>query len=106
MTSRRSLRVATAIAVLAAIPLSAYAQIAPNNPYSQTLVDTNRMVQDSLSQIIASQAQTRRLGGAPSTGYCSPLPPPDLMRGMDGHVPPELQSDPRYQEWLRCQNSP
>jgi hypothetical protein len=30
------------------------------------------------------------------------MPPADLQRGMDGHVPPELQGDPRYQEYLRC----
>jgi hypothetical protein len=93
---------ATALAVLAAVPLSAYAQIVPNNSYSQMLDHTNTMLQDSLRQIIGSQARMNS-SGAMSTG-CFPLPPPDLMRGMDGHVPPELQSDPRYQEWLRCQN--
>jgi hypothetical protein len=30
------------------------------------------------------------------------VPPVDLQRGADGHVPPELQGDPRYQEYLRC----
>src|SRR5262249_40889552 len=42
--------------------------------------------------------------GTAASTWCSPTPPADLQRGMDGHVPPELQSDPRYQEWLRCQN--
>jgi hypothetical protein len=31
------------------------------------------------------------------------MPPYELQRGVDGHVPPELQGDPRYQEYLRCQ---
>ncbi len=39
-------------------------------------------------------------GGNPPTTMC--LPPFDLQRGLDGHVPPELQGDPRYQAYLRC----
>ena len=103
MTPLRSVWLATALAAL--VPLSAYAQIVPNNSYSQVLVDTNIMVQRSLSDIIASQARTRIADSPGATTWCSPLPPSDLMRGADGHVPPELQGDPRYQEWLRCQNS-
>jgi hypothetical protein len=101
MTSRRSMWVATALAALAAVPLSAYAQIVPNNPYAQVLVDTSRAINNFTGDIINSQPRTQNSSGT----WCSPLPPYELMRGMDGHVPPELQSDPRYQEWLRCQKS-
>jgi hypothetical protein len=90
-----------------AMPLSAHAQIVPNNSYAQVLVNSNALLQNSISQTIASQAQTQRLGnssGATPSTWCSPMPPADLQRGMDGHVPPQLQSDPRYQEWLHCQN--
>ena len=95
-----------------AMPLSAHAQIAPNNSYAQMLSNTSSMIQNSIGQTITSQARTRSLGNATGTtpsNWCSPLPPADLMRGVDGHVPPELQSDPRYQDWLRCkggQNTP
>jgi hypothetical protein len=51
--------------------------------------------------------QMINLGGTPigGGGRFSPancMPPVDLQRGVDGHVPPELQGDPRYQEYLRC----
>jgi len=84
----------------------AYTQIIPNNSYSQMIVNTNALLQNSISGTIASQAHTNAYGsgaGTPSN-WCSPMPPADLQRGMDGHVPPELQNDPRYQEWLHCQN--
>jgi hypothetical protein len=84
-----------------AVPPGAYAQIVPNNDYAQMIVTTTDMLQSSISETIHLQANS---SGPPSSTWCSPLPPPDLMRGMDGHVPPELQSDPRYQTWLRCQN--
>src|SRR5581483_11374762 len=77
--------------------------------YSQMLVNTNAMLQMSISQTIASQAATSARAGAAGAGanaarppQCDLLPPPDLQRGADGHVPPELQGDPRYQAWLRC----
>ena len=90
-----------------ALPLSAYAQIIPNNSYAQVLANSNALLQNSIGQTIARQAQTQRSGnssGATPSTWCSPLPPPELQRGADGHVPPELQRDPRYQEWLRCRN--
>jgi hypothetical protein len=95
---------ARALVVLAlAMPLSVLAQIAPNNNYAQMLNNTNSMLQLSISQTIAAQAATRtpHSSGAPGP-TCDPLPPVDLQRGVDGHVPPELQGDPRYQAWLRC----
>lgn len=74
----------------------------PNNSYAQMLVTTNDMLQSSISQTIRLQANS---AGSPPSTWSSPLPPSDLRRGMDGHVPPELQSDPRYQAWLRGQNT-
>jgi hypothetical protein len=80
------------------------AQIAPNNNYAQMLVNTNAMMQLSMSQTIAAQAATK--GGSsssgPPPGWCDPMPPYQLQRGMKGEVPPELQGDPRYQAWLQC----
>jgi hypothetical protein len=88
-----------------AVPLGASAQITPNNSYAQVLTNSNAMLQNSISQTIAAQARRSGTasGGTPSN-WCSPLPPPELQRGADGHVPPELQGDPRYQAWLRCKN--
>jgi hypothetical protein len=88
-----------------AVSLSASAQITPNNSYAQVLTNSNALLQNSISQTIAAQA--RRSGnasGATPSNWCSPLPPPELQRGADGHVPPELQGDPRYQAWLQCKN--
>lgn len=82
-----------------AMSLPAAAQIVPNNSYSAMIMSTNTMIQNSLSQMNTSQLHVQHSSGA----YCSPVPPADLMRGADGHVPPELQGDPRYQAWLRCQ---
>jgi hypothetical protein len=80
------------------------AQIVPNNNYAQMLTNTNAMMQLSISQTIAAQAATKGGSGSSGTppGWCDPMPPYQLQRGMDGHVPPELQGDPRYQAWLRC----
>jgi len=91
-----------------AMTMSASAQVVPNNSYAQMLVNTNSMMQLSISQTIAAQARTKALAGssgAAPSNWCDPLPPIELQRGMDGHVPPELQSDPRYQQWLRCRQA-
>jgi hypothetical protein len=93
----------TLAAVALAMPMAASGQIAPNNNYAQMLNNTNAMLQLSISQTIAAQAATKP--GASAAGastMCDPLPPVDLQRGADGHVPPQLQGDPRYQAWLRC----
>jgi hypothetical protein len=92
--------VAVCIVSLAAA-LGAHAQIVPNNSYAQMLVNSNAMLQGSITQMLNSR--TPGSSGTPSN-WCSPLPPADLQRGADGHVPPELQGDPRYQAWLHCQN--
>jgi hypothetical protein len=74
---------------------------AQNNSYA-TMLQNNAVRQANLTQ------QMINLGGAPATGSSgggSPapcLPPFELQRGVDGHVPPELQGDPRYQAYLRC----
>jgi hypothetical protein len=86
--------------VLLALPAAAIAQIVPNNSYSMMLNNTNAMLQLSISQTIAAQGQTKGYGTSRAPAPC--LPPIELQRGVDGHVPPELQGDPRYQQYLRC----
>jgi len=80
-----------------------FAAHADTNAYS-TMLQNNAMRQANLTQ------QMINLGGAPigSGGAASPapcLPPFELQRGVDGHVPPELQGDPRYQAYLRCRQA-
>jgi hypothetical protein len=79
---------------------------ADTNSYA-VMLQNNAMWQANLTK------QMINLGGTPiggSGGAAAPapcLPPYELQRGVDGHVPPELQGDPRYQAYLRCrQGSP
>ncbi len=90
------------------VATTAHAQIVPNNSYAQMLTNSNAMLQLSISRTISAQAQAKGAAGSSSTtpsNWCSPLPPFELQRGADGHVPPELQGDPRYQEWLHCRQA-
>jgi PDZ domain len=74
---------------------------AQDNSFATT-IQNNAMWGGNLTQ------QMINLGGTPTSGGARPfspancMPPVDLQRGADGHVPPELQGDPRYQEYLRC----
>jgi hypothetical protein len=78
--------------------------LAQNNSYA-TMLQNNAMRQANLTQ------QMINLGGSPTTGSgggaspASCMPPFELQRGADGHVPPELQGDPRYQAYLRCRQA-
>jgi len=82
----------------------AFAAHADTNVYS-TMLQNNAMRQANLTQ------QMINLGGAPigsgggAAGPAPCLPPFELQRGVDGHVPPELQGDPRYQTYLRCRQA-
>ena len=88
-------------AVVFATPIAARAD---TSSYT-TMLQNNAMRQANLTQ------QMINLGGAPlgsgagGTGPAPCLPPFELQRGVDGHVPPELQGDPRYQAYLRCRQA-
>lgn len=71
---------------------SSYANMLQNNGIRQANL-TQQMININASRGTAS-------GGNASGPNC--MPPYDLMRGLDAHVPPELQGDPRYQAYLRC----
>lgn len=80
------------------IPVCALSQqLSPNNMYSWTL-EHNSMLQSNLTN------QMINLGGRPTSGSGAPicLPPFDLQRGPAGVIPPALQGDPRFQEYLHC----
>ena len=67
------------------------------------------MLQNNAARQASLNAQMFPLGAIPKAApgdAAAPapcMPPFELQRGMDGHVPPELQGDPRYQAYLRCQ---
>jgi hypothetical protein len=90
------------LVLLAALTLATSTGVwAQNNSYA-TMLQNNAIRQANLTQ------QMINLGGSPTTGSgggtspASCMPPYELQRGFDGHVPPELQGDPRYQAYLRC----
>jgi hypothetical protein len=72
---------------------------AQDNSFAITL-QNNAMWQANLTKQMINLGGAYTAGGAPTAASC--MPPIDLQRGVDGHVPPELQGDPRYQEYLRC----
>lgn len=97
-TSRRS-----RFGLLAALVFAASTGVvAQNNNSYATMLQNNAIRQSNLTQQMININASR---GAVSSGNASVpncMPPYDLMRGLDAHVPPELQGDPRYQAYLRC----
>lgn len=101
-TSRRS-RLGLLAALAFAASTGALAQY--NNSYT-TMLQNNAIRQSNLTQqmININSSRGTASGGNPSVPNC--MPPYDLMRGTDAHVPPELQGDPRWQAYLRCMQGP
>lgn len=65
------------------------------------------MMQSNLTKQMINLGGTTPSGS--SSGPASCMPPYEVQRGPSGVVPPQLQGDPRYQEYLRCrqgQSSP
>jgi hypothetical protein len=97
-TSRRS-----RLVLLAALAFAASTgAVAQNNNSYATMLQNNGIRQSNLTQqmININASRGTASGGTSSGPNC--MPPYDLMRGFDAHVPPELQGDPRYQAYLRC----
>ena len=112
MASRYALlrrTVASAQLSLAALLLLAPpGSLAQNNNSYATMLQNNAMRQANLTQQMINLGG-KVVGSGAGGGPAPCMPPYELQRGMDGHVPPELQGDPRYQEYLRClhqQSSP
>jgi len=76
--------------------------IAQNNNSYATMLQNNAIRQSNLTQqmIDINRSRGTASGGNASVPNC--MPPYDLMRGTDAHVPVELQGDPRWQAYLRC----
>ena len=78
--------------------LASWGAHAQDNSFAITL-QNNAMWQANLTKQMINLGGAYTAGGAPTAASC--MPPIDLQRGVDGHVPPELQGDPRYQEYLK-----
>ena len=89
-------------ALMLVAPAGAFAQAFATNNSFATVIQNNAMMQSNLTK------QMINLGGATSSGSSSGpascMPPYELQRGPSGVVPPQLQGDPRYQEYLRCRH--
>jgi hypothetical protein len=91
---------ANAIFLLLCVPFCASAQ---NTAFS-SMMENNMMGQQNFNNSINgynSRLQQQSGGAAVSTPQTC-VAPYDLIHGMAGLVPPQLQGDPRFQEYLRC----
>lgn len=82
--------------LMLSVPAGAFAQ---NNSLANIIQDNSAM-HSALTKQMINLNGTHAGSSVPNPANC--MPPADLQRGADGHVPPELQGDPRYQEYLRC----
>jgi hypothetical protein len=85
------------VGLLLAAPASVVAQ---NNSFA-TVIQNNATMQSNLTKQMINLGGTSPSHGT-SAGPAACMPPVELARGPSGVVPPELQGDPRYQEYLRC----
>jgi hypothetical protein len=83
-------------ALMLTVPAAAFAQ---NNSLT-TVIQNNSAMGSALTKQMININGTNARSSVPNPANC--MPPVDLQHGADGHVPPELQGDPRYQEYLRC----
>ncbi len=88
---------------LAVLMLSAPAGVFAQSTSFATVIQNNAAMQSNLTQQIMNSTVFRANQAGTSAGPASCMPPYELMRGVNGMIPPELQSDPRYQQYLRCQ---
>ena len=85
-------------ALLFVAPVSAFAQ---NNSFA-TVIQNNGTMQSNLTKQMINLNGIGSSTSGTSTAPASCMPPYELQRGPRGVVPPELQGDPRYQQYLRC----
>jgi hypothetical protein len=87
------------IAVIAC--LFPWVGLAQDNSFAMT-IQNGAMWQANLTKQMINLGGTPTSGGGGRFSPANCMPPADLQRGPDAHVPAELQGDPRYQEYLRC----
>lgn len=84
------------VALLSGAPISVWAQ---NNSFA-TVIQNNATMQSNLTRQMINLGGTTSSGSGSGPAPC--MPPYELQRGPSGVVPPQLQGDPRYQQYLRC----
>ncbi len=89
------------VGISSAVLLAPWVASAQDNSFATT-IQNNAMWGASLSKQMINLGGSPTGGGARAFNPANCMPPADLQRGADGHVPAELQGDPRYQEYLRC----
>lgn len=86
------------VALMFVAPVGVFAQ---NNSFA-TVIQNNGTMQSNLTKQMINLGGTSSGTSGTSTAPASCMPPYELQRGPSGVVPPELQGDPRYQQYLRC----
>jgi len=96
------MRCSIKLLLLAVLILIAPAGVFAQNNFASTIQNLSAMQSSLTQQMINYQGAISRYSGT-STAPEPCLPPFELQRGLKGEVPPELQGDPRYQQYLlRC----
>ena len=86
----------TLVVLLLAGPVGASAD---QNSFA-SMIQITSTAQSTLTKQMINLNGTYSHGSGSGPAPC--MPPYELQRGVNGVVPPELQGDPRYQEYLRC----
>jgi hypothetical protein len=86
------------VALMLVAPIGVFAQ---NNSFA-TVIQNNATMQSNLTKQMINLGGISSSTSGTSSGPASCMPPYELQRGPSGVVPPQLQGDPRYQQYLRC----
>ena len=85
---------------LAALMLTVFVDAFAQDNSFATVIQNNSAMQSNLTKQMINLNGTHSSGTSTAPPPC--MPPFELQRGPSGVVPPELQGDPRYQQYLRC----
>jgi hypothetical protein len=86
------------VALMLVAPVGVFAQ---NNSFA-TVIQNNATMQSNLTKQMINLGGISSSTSGTTSAPASCMPPYELQRGPSGVVPPELQGDPRYQQYLRC----
>ena len=95
---RCSIKGLALVALMFGAPVGVFAQ---NNSFA-TVIQNNGTMQSNLTKQMINLNGIGSSTSRTSTAPASCMPPYELQRGPSGVVPPELQGDPRYQQYVRC----
>jgi hypothetical protein len=86
----------------AALLLTVPARVFADTSSYATVIQNDSAMQSALTQQMINLHGTSSNYSGAGTAPASCMPPIDLQRGVNGQVPPQLQGDPRCQQYLRC----